>query len=149
MTNESTEPDQTRLSDKQHLAINVLLAGGTHRDAAKAAGVARTTVTEWVNHHSEFHHELERRRYQRAEQVNDRVSELTTRSLDVIEEHVAAGDLRAALGILRLLPRDAIHRKPKPPHAAGQQEDVGALFRARLAQLEPMPDRPASSARDA
>ncbi len=34
-------PDQTRpsgLSDKQHLAIDVLLTGGTHREAAGAAG---------------------------------------------------------------------------------------------------------------
>ncbi len=63
-----TVPDQTRpsgLSDSQHLAIDVLLTGGTHREAAEAAGVARTTVTEWVNHRSEFCRELERRRWQR------------------------------------------------------------------------------------
>lgn len=38
-----TVPDQTRpagLSDSQHLAIDVLLTGGTHREAAEAAGVA-------------------------------------------------------------------------------------------------------------
>ena len=142
MTNESTEPDQTRLSDKQHLAIDALLTGGTHREAAKAAGVARTTVTEWVNHRSEFCHELERRRWQRAEQVNDRVGALTTRSLDVIEKHVVAGDLRAALGVLRLLPREALRRAPTPPLTAEQREDIGAMFRARLAQLEALPDAP-------
>ena len=141
MTNESTEPDQTRLSNKQHLAIDALLTGGTHREAAEAAGVARTTVTEWVNHHSEFCHELERRRWQRAEHVNDRVGALTARSLDVIEEHVVAGDLRAALGVLRLLPREALHRAPTPPISAQQDEDMGAILRARLAQLETLPDR--------
>jgi dihydrodipicolinate synthase/N-acetylneuraminate lyase len=140
MTNESTEPDQTRLSDKQHLAIDALLTGGTHREAAKAAGVARTTVTEWVNHRSEFCRELERRRWERAEQVNDRVGALTTRSLDVVEEHLGAGDLRAALGVLRLLPREALHRAPTPPPTAEQREDVGAMFRARLAQLEALTD---------
>ena len=140
MTNKSTEPDQTRLSDKQHLAIDVLLTGGTHREAAGAAGVARTTVTEWVNHRSEFCRELERRRWQRAEQVNDRVGALTKRALDVIEEHVAAGDLRTALGVLRLLPREALHRAPTPPPAAEQREDVGAMLRARLAQLEVLTD---------
>ena len=38
-----TVPDQTRpsgLSDSQHLAIDVLLTGGTHREAAEAAGAA-------------------------------------------------------------------------------------------------------------
>ena len=145
MTNESTEPDQTRLSNKQHLAIDALLTGGTHREAAAAARVARTTVTEWVSRHSEFRRELERRRYQRAEQVNDRVIELTTRSLDVVEEHLVAGDLRAALGVLRLLPREALHRASAPPLPNEQLEDVGAIFRARLAQLEALPDQAASS----
>ncbi len=59
-----TVPDQTRpsgLSDSQLLAIDVLLTSGTHREAAGAAGVARTTVTEWVNHRSEIVRELERR----------------------------------------------------------------------------------------
>ena len=81
------------------------------------------------------------RRWQRAEQVNDRVGALTKRALDVIEEHVAAGDLRTALGVLRLLPREALHRAPIPPPTAGQREDVGAILRARLAQLEALPDR--------
>ena len=110
-------PDQTRplgLSDSQHLAIDALLTGGTHREAAVAAGVARTTVTEGINHPSEFRRQLERRRWQRAEQVNDRVGALTTRSLDVIEEHVVAGDLRAALGVLRLLPREALRPGHRP-----------------------------------
>ena len=139
-----TVPDQTRpsgLSDSQHLAIDVLLTGGTHREAAEAAGVARTTVTEWVNHRAEFCRELERRRWQRAEQVNDCVVALTTRSLDVIEQHVAAGDLRAALGVLRLLPREALYRAPTPALTAEQRDDVGAMLRARLAQLEALPDR--------
>ena len=143
-----TVPDQTRpagLSDSQHLAIDVLLTGGTHREAAEAAGVARTAVTEWVNHRSEFCRELERRRWQRAEQVNDRVGALTTGSLDVIEEHVAAGDLRAALGVLRLLPREALHRAPTPPISAQQGEDMGAILRARLARLETLPDPPAAA----
>ena len=140
-----TVPDQTRpsgLSDSQLLAIDVLLTGGTHREAA---GVARTTVTEWVNHRSEFCRELERRRWQRAEQVNDRVGALTTRSLDVVEEHVGAGDLRAALGVLRLLPREALHRAPTPPPTPEQREGVGAMLRARLARLEAQPDSPDSS----
>ena len=108
-------------------------------------GVARSTVTEWVNHRSEFCRELERRRWQRAEQVNDRIGALTTRSLDVIEDHVVAGDLRAALGVLRLLPREALHRTPTPPLTAQQGEDMGAILRARLARLETLPDPPDSS----
>jgi len=90
-----TDHDQTRpleLSDSQLLAIDVLLTGGTHRAASEAAGVARTTVTEWVNHRGVFRSELERRRYERAGEVNDRVCSLVTRSLGVIEEHFVGAD---------------------------------------------------------
>ena len=73
------------------------------------------------------------------------VGALTTRSLDVIEEHVVAGDLRAALGVLRLLTREALYRAPTPPLTAQQGEDMGAILRARLAQLEAQPDSPDSS----
>ncbi|MDG2029073.1 MAG: hypothetical protein P8J50_18400, partial [Acidimicrobiales bacterium] len=71
-----TDPDQTRpprLSDAKLIAIDTLLTGATHREAADAAGVARTTVTEWANHRGEFRSELERRRRERAAEVNDRV----------------------------------------------------------------------------
>ena len=78
--------------------------------------------------------------------MNDRVGALTTRSLDVIEMHVVAGDLRAALGVLRLLPREALHRAPTPPPTAEQREDVGAILRARLAQLEALPDKSGTDA---
>ena len=69
------------------------------------------------------------------------VGALTTRSLDVIEKHVSAGDLRAALGVLRLLPREALHRAPTPPLTAQQGEDIGAILRARLARLETLPEQ--------
>ena len=77
--------------------------------------------------------------------MNDRVGALTTRSLAVVEEQVGAGDLRAALGVLRLLPREALHRATTPPPTAEQREDVGAILRARLAQLEALPDQPTPS----
>jgi len=45
-----------------------------------------------------------------ADPPTDRVGALTTCSLEVVEEHVVAGDLRAALGVLRLPPREALLR---------------------------------------
>ena len=146
-----TDHDQTRpseLSDSQLLAVDVLLTGGTHRAAAEAAGVARTTVTEWVNHRGVFRSELERRRYERAGEVNDRVCSLVTRSLGVVEEHVDAGNLRAALGVLRLVPTEALYRPPTPPPATEQPSDIRALLHEKLARLEALPFSPASSSSD-
>lgn len=41
-------------------AVNALIAGGTHEDAALASGVHRVTVTRWVNHHPAFVAEMNR-----------------------------------------------------------------------------------------
>ena len=53
-------------------------------------------------------------------------ADLTGRENDAEAEvqHVATGDLRTALSVLRLLPREALHRGPTPPPKTDQQEDV-------------------------
>jgi len=134
-----TVSDQTRpvgLSDSKLIAVDTLLTGATHREAAVAAGVARTTVTEWVNHRGEFRSELERRRRERAAEVNDRVGAAIGQALRVVKEHLDAGDLRAALGMLRIVPPEALYQNPPAAQDPREAEDVGAILRARLAQLE-------------
>ena len=129
------------LSDSKLIAIDTLLTGATHREAAEAAGVARTTVTEWVNHQGGFRSELERRRRERAAEVNDRVGAAVGQALRVVKEHLDAGDLRAALGLLRLVPHEALYLPLPAAQDRGEREDVGAILRARLAKFEASPDR--------
>ena len=139
-----TVPDETRpvgLSDSKLIAIDTLLTGAPHREAAEAAGVARTTVTEWVNHRGEFRSELERRRRERAAEVNDRVGAAVGQALRVVTEHLDADDLRAALGLLRLVPPEALYQHPPATQDPREREDVGAILRARLARLEASPDQ--------
>ena len=134
-----TVSDQTRLvglSDSMLIAVDTLLTGATHREAAVAAGVARSTVTEWVNQQGEFGSELERRRRERAAEVNDRVGAAIGQALRVVKEHLDAGDLRAALGLLRLVPPEALYQPPPAAQDPREAEDVGAILRARLLQLE-------------
>jgi hypothetical protein len=134
-----TVSDQTRLvglSDSMLIAVDTLLTGATHREAAVAAGVARSTVTEWVNHRGEFGSELERRRRERAAEVNDRVGAAIGQALRVVKEHLDAGDLRAALGLLRLVPPEALYQPPPAAQDPREAEDFGAILRARLLQLE-------------
>ena len=137
-------PDQTRpvgLSDPKLIAIDTLLTGATHREAAEAAGVARTTVTGWVNHRGGFRSELERRRRGRAAEVNDRVGAAVGQALRVVTEHLDTGDLRAALGLLRLVPPEALYQPPPATQDPKEREDVGAILRARLAKFEACPDQ--------
>jgi len=103
--------------------------------------VARTTVTEWVNHQGGFRSELERRRRERAAEVNDRVGAAVGQALRVVKEHLDAGDLRAALGLLRLVPHEALYLPLPAAQDRGEREDVGAILRARLAKFEASPDR--------
>jgi hypothetical protein len=134
-----TVSDQTRLvglSDSMLIAVDTLLTGATHREAAVAAGVARSTVTEWVNQQGEFGSELERRRRERAAEVNDRVGAAIGQALRVVKEHLDAGDLRAALGMLRIVPPEALYQPPPAAQDPREAEDVGAILRARLLQLE-------------
>ena len=49
------EPDALReLKPKQRIALCELVAGATQQHAADKAGVQRTTVNAWVNHHPGF-----------------------------------------------------------------------------------------------
>ena len=50
------------VSDRQVLAIDTLVAGGTHQEAAAAAGVHRVTVSNWARRHPGFMAEVNRRR---------------------------------------------------------------------------------------
>ena len=139
-----SDPDETRpagLTDSKLIAIDTLLTGATHREAAEAAGVARTTVTEWVNRQSEFRGELERRRRERAAEVNDRVGAAVSQALRVVTEHLDGGDLRAALGMLRLVPPETICQSPPATQDPRERADVGAILRARLAKFEASPDQ--------
>ncbi len=42
------------LNHAQTSALDVLIAGGTHAEAAETAGVHRVTVTRWVSNHPAF-----------------------------------------------------------------------------------------------
>ena len=91
------------LSAAQVTALGVLEAGGSHAEAAEAAGVHRVTVSKWVTRHPEFIAETNRRRADRADRLAVRVDSVTASALDVIAQACAEGDRAAALAWLRLV----------------------------------------------
>ena len=86
------------------------------------------------------------RRWRRssAKAATGQVGVFMNHSLEAVEGHAAAGDLRAALGVLRLLPREALHRAPTPPPTAEQREDVGGPIRDLVRRLSGGPGEPVS-----
>ena len=101
-----TKSDQIRppeVSDQQSIAIDALTAGRTHREAAGAAGVQRSTVTAWCNHNITFIAELNRRRRQRLVAAGERLHEATGAALDVVLDSINRGNATTALALIRIV----------------------------------------------
>ena len=65
-----------QLSEKQLRALDVLANGGTHADAAEAAGVHRVTVTKWCNSHPAFKADRNRRRSEMSFALADKAAQI-------------------------------------------------------------------------
>jgi len=63
------------LTTRQDRALYALLTGRTVTEAAKLAGVARQTVSGWVNHHPAFQDALEAHRASYGQSVRDQLEE--------------------------------------------------------------------------
>jgi hypothetical protein len=91
-----------RLTERQVLALDALLTGATHAEAAELAGVHRVTVTKWASRHPAFVAEMNRRRGERTDAVADAVLDVTLKAVGVARSAVEAGDADAALAWLKL-----------------------------------------------
>ena len=132
-----TEPDQIRppeVSDRQSIAIDALIRGTTHREAAENAGVQRTTVTAWCNKNITFIAEWNRRRTQRLAAAGERLHEVTVAALDVLAESINAGDTASALAFIRLVGVDHLlsAAQPGPTSPMGVHQDLVAGLRSDL-----------------
>ena len=103
MTTEDNQTQPHPVTDRQLLAIDALLTGSTHSEAADIAGVHRCTVTGWVNHHIGFITELNQRRHQRDLASADLLHKLVHDSLQLISDVIAGGNIKAALTLLSRL----------------------------------------------
>lgn len=88
----------------QALAAHALATGSTHDAAALTAGVQRETVTRWVNQHPGFQAALGCYRHAVAVEQVDAARRLRGKALAVVERHLDADDLTAALAVLRIVP---------------------------------------------
>ena len=104
MKKDSTDPNQIRppeVSDQQSIAIDALVAGATHREAAKAAGASRSTVTGWVNHNITFITELNQRRQSRLVASGESLHQTMAAALALLAEKIDAGDAEVALALVK------------------------------------------------
>jgi len=129
------------LSAAQVEALEILEAGGSHAEAAAAAGVHRVTVSKWATRHPGFIAETNRRRAARADRLSVRVDSVTLSALDVVAQACAEGDRAAALSWLRLVGLAGVvegerrRAHSSPVHAAEILDDAAEAERLRGAWL--------------
>jgi len=132
-----TESDQIRppeVSDRQSIAIDALIRGTTHREAAENAGVQRTTVTAWCNKNITFIAEWNRRRRQRLAAAGERLHEVTVAALAAVEESINDGDTAVALTFIRIVGVKHLlsAAQPGPTSPMGVHQDLAADLRFDL-----------------
>ncbi len=89
------------LSRPQLSALEGLAAGSTVTDAARLAGVDRTTVHRWLREDFRFQAAWNRLRADLEREVEARIEKLVQVALTAVEEAIAGGDARVALAVLR------------------------------------------------
>ena len=132
-----TESDQIRppeVSDRQSIAIDSLVAGATHLEAAEKAGVQRSTVTGWCNKNIIFIAEWNRRRRQRLTAAGERLHEATSTALDVVAETINSGDTATALALIRMVGVEHLlsAAQPGPTTPLRVHQDLAAGLRSDL-----------------
>jgi hypothetical protein len=132
-----TEPDLIRppeVSDRQAIAIDALVSGSTHLEAAKLAGVQRSTVTGWCNKNITFIAEWNRRRRQRLTAAGERLHEVTSTALDVVAETINSGDTATALALIRMVGVEHLlsAAQPGPTTPLRVHQDLAAGLRSDL-----------------
>ncbi len=85
------------LSPSQALAIEVIDRGGSHAEAAQAAGVDRTTVSRWATKHPAFVAEISNRRLERARESEQCLRELDRKAAAAIADGIEKGDTSLSL----------------------------------------------------
>src|SRR5690349_14650401 len=97
-----------RLDTQQNIAVVALANGATHDAAAGTAGVHRTTVTRWANHHPAFIAERNRLQAEAAAAAAAEAATITRRitiaALETIEGEIATGNADAAFRWLKVSP---------------------------------------------
>jgi hypothetical protein len=100
-----TKPHKTSqyvtLSMEQQNAIDLLILGHTDHAVAAQIGVARETVCRWRHEHAYFIAALHRRRQDVWQTAQERLRGLVGKAIDILEEALQTGDVKAALAVLK------------------------------------------------
>jgi len=92
------------ISPEQERAIELLIAGKTDKETAEEIGVSRQTVNDWQRLDPSFMAEFNRRRKAIWESQAERLRNLVSKAITVVEKALDEGDVKVATAILRQFP---------------------------------------------
>ena len=126
------EDHNNGLSDKQEMALELVMSGMTDGEVAKRVGVSRQWVNRWRNRDGDFMEALEMRRQMLREQHMKRLSQLMDQAIAILGEALEAGDegtkLKTAMYVLKISGLQGYAKPPKPP--LKEESDIDALTQA-------------------
>lgn len=89
------------LSPQQARAVDLLAIGKTVTQVSEEVGVARQTVSEWLNQHPGFQAALNLRRQELWAGMTDRLRALLPQAIEVLEKAIADGSVKTAVELLK------------------------------------------------
>jgi len=124
------------LTDKQELAVELMLAGMSDGDIAERARVSRKTINTWRNQNEDFRAVLAKRRKATRERHQDELSGLVSEAIGVMREAMQEGDivtrLRAAQAVLRTSGLQASMQAEKP---ASREEIISEFLSEAIGEV--------------
>ena len=112
-----TKHDTTRrvdISEKQSIAIDLLLTGLSVTTVADTLNVSRQTVSVWIHHHVPFIAESNRRRKLRNNALTFRCEYAMSLALDLVVETLEAGDTTFAQQVFRQCSSHLLNGRTSP-----------------------------------
>ena len=128
------------VTPKQERAIEALVTGATHAEAAEAAGVDRKTITRWKGYHPGFQARLSASQALVAAEQLDKVRRIRARALDVIATKLddESTDIATALTVLSAITTDTVQTwTPSNPEGV-----LDAAMNSTRFNLPPLPPAP-------
>jgi hypothetical protein len=112
-----TKHDTTRrldISEKQSIAIDLLLTGLSVTQVAETLNVSRQTVSVWIHHHVPFIAESNRRRKLRNNALTFRCEYAMSLALDLVVQTLEEGDTTFAHQVFRQCASHLLNGRTSP-----------------------------------
>ncbi|MGE0519098.1 MAG: hypothetical protein AB7P78_08825 [Candidatus Binatia bacterium] len=143
---ETTNPDAgsgPELTPQQEAAVDLLTVGNTVTQVAESVGVARQTVSEWLNHHHAFRAALNGRRQELWRQLTDRMRALLPKALDALDRALNEDGKDAQDAAVQVLKACGMYGLDRPMgyttteefHIADQEQECARRRRLMFAAL--------------